>query len=75
MHFSTHARNFAELMGCIVLRICRHRGLEGSATYQKVALFQNCAYSFRMSREIHIPVSALPGSLLPGLLLSFFLLR
>ncbi len=43
--------------------------------YQKVALFQESAYSFRMSREIQFSFSALPGSLLPGLLLPYFLLR
>jgi hypothetical protein len=43
--------------------------------HQKVALFENSAYSFCMSREIYISASALPGILLAGLLLPFFLLR
>jgi hypothetical protein len=48
--------------------------MESAPVCQIVALFHDSAYSFSMSREIHISASASFSSLLAGLLLSLFLL-
>jgi hypothetical protein len=46
---------------------------ESAAVCRIVALFHDSAYSFSMSREIHISALASFGSLLLGLPLSLFL--